>query len=294
MRWDFLDFRKWQWYSKDTGGDFIYVFIIMLLSIWMAYYIFGYYCSYQKLKYILSKQVSVLKAKKNKSLILSSYCSRIQEKIYLLGNPYHLTLYRYLFIKYVLSIVIFCLLYIRSNIVLAISYFICIFFLLDIMFLFRKKYENAILIKELSNIVQVQILLLSAQMPLYEVLKYSTYSIQYKRFKEEFTSFTTFYLMYQYNIYQAIDTIKNKFYSNELQMYFSILQQGEKEGNLKESFENFKNTLSQTYFKYVRMKASKRMMILIFATLLSLLNISLTVMYPIVIQISQSLNGLFQ
>ncbi|MEG0872748.1 MAG: hypothetical protein RSD14_01295 [Clostridia bacterium] len=131
-------------------------------------------------------------------------------------------------------------------------------------------------------------------MSVYESLKLSVTPISHKRFKIEFEKFVNNYMMYNFNILKAVEEFETKFNSYEFNMFLSILIQGEKEGNMLEGLETFNDSLDLMYFKYLKLKASKRLLFVSFATIISLINSFVIVMYPIAVQVSSNLTDIFK
>ena len=150
------------------------------------------------------------------------------------------------------------------------------------------------IINDISNIVQNIVLSLSANMLLYDSLKNSVDNIENKRFKKEYSIFVNNYRMYNFNIVKAVDEFSQKFSFYEFNMFLSLLIQGEKEGNLLELLESFIENLDITYFKYLKYKSTQRLVVIIFTTFISIVNSFLIVLYPIVIQVSQSFTDIFK
>jgi hypothetical protein len=100
--------------------------------------------------------------------------------------------------------------------------------------------------------------------------------------------------MYNFNILRAIEDFKEKFSSYEFNMFLTVLKECEREGNAVESLEAFGKTLDFAYFKYLKLKSANRIIFVSLATVISLINIFLIIMYPIAIQISQNLTDIFK
>lgn len=105
-----------------------------------------------------------------------------------------------------------------------------------------------------------------------------------------------FILLYEatgFDIKKSIKCIENKFNSYELEIFISLLKQGEREGKLIESLERYNETLELSYFKYIKRQTSKQLTYVSLGTVLLLGNITLVVMYPLVIEIINSLGTIF-
>lgn len=105
--------------------------------------------------------------------------------------------------------------------------------------------------------------------------------------------FVALYEATGFDIKKSIKCLEDKFDSYELEMFISILKQGEKEGKLIESLERYNETLELSYFKYIKRQTSKQLIYVSLGTVLVLGNIALVVMYPLVIEIMNSLSTMF-
>lgn len=196
-----------------------------------------------KSKYINSskfnlKNISLeLLSKKN---LISAYLNNVNEKLKSLDNPYSLNLKKYLFIKYILSIIFFLVFYFRtSNLFLSLTLFFIMFFIPNFLIISFIRKENLILIGEISNIVQSLILSLSTNMTLYQALQVSINSLRYSRFKECYKKFVDDYLLFNLNIRRAVEDFKNKFNSYEFNMFIGVLLDSEKNLRFERRTGNF-------------------------------------------------------
>ncbi len=251
----------------------------------------SYYFISKRLKYI-----SVDRKKYNlKFLIFEKYINKVNDKLTTLGNPFGINLKVYILIKYILSVLLFLLIFFRSrNISLAFLLFIICFLLPDILVNIFQRLENVKIINEISNIVYSLILSLSANMSLYNSMKISINSIRYKRFAKEYEVFVNNYKMYNFNIQKAVEEFKLKFNSYEFNMFISILIECEKQGNILENLEVFSETLEVMSFKFQKLKSANRVVFVSFSTVISMINIFIIVMYPIFTQISSNLIKIFK
>ena len=277
----------------QSGGDYIYVVIFIIISFLLSYNFFIYYFINKKSKYIYTKKLSI--NFKSKNYFFKKYLNNLDQKLSDIGNPYGFTSVKYLTLKYLISIIIFFIIIVRTNnFFISIIYFLVFFKLPDILIFTYKKVENIKIINDISNIVQSLILSLSANMSLYEALKLSENNISQKRLKLEYNKFINNYLIYNFNMLKAINEFENKFNCYEFNMFLSILIQGEKEGELLENLEGFSSSLELIYFKYLKYKSSQRILFVLLATIISVLNSFVIVMYPIITQIGQNLSDIFK
>lgn len=155
------------------------------------------------------------------------------------------------------------------------------------------KNESLKIINDISEVTSSLKLALSCNIPLHESLKYVTNNIDYKRFREKFDLFINDYLMYNFNMIKAVDNFSLKFSSYEFNMFLNIILQGEKEGKMIESLTIFSETLDLSYFKYLKYNETRRILFVTMASILSLINITIMAIYPIIMQITENLQNVF-
>lgn len=275
------------------GGDYIHVLIIIIVSLLLSYNLISYYFISKKAKYVITKKNKFIT--KINFKFLDNYFKKIDENLNSIGNPYGLTLKKYILIKYFISSFLFIVQLFNSKNILVSFLLLIVFFLLpDILIKTYKRTESIQLINEISNIVQNIILSLSANMSLYDSLKSSIDCINNKRFKYEYTNFINNYIMYNFNIVKASGDFQKKFSSYEFNMFLSILIQGEKEGNMLELLESFSGSMDLMYFKFLKYKAARKTFVIIFSTVISMANSFLIVLYPIIIQLVDNFSNIFK
>lgn len=272
----------------------------ILISVFISYNFVSYYYVLKKSKCILDLDNKVsnffyyillkIKFKRLKTYFISK-----EKNLQDIGNPYGIDIVKYLFIKYILSFILFfILLYNSKSILYSIILFLIIYFFPDILVSLFKINESSKLINEISNIVQNIILSLSANMSLYNSLFSSINLIKYNRFKIEFGNFINRYKMYNYNILKAVNNFENKFSSYEFKMFLSILVECEKEGNYIELLENFNESLEIRYIKSVNFQYIKNLSLTMFSIIVSLLNSLFIVGYPIIYEITSNMYKMFK
>ena len=211
-----------------------------------------------------------------------------------MGNPYGINYFKFNLIKYFISPLIFILVVFRShNIILSLTYSLCFFYIPNFLIYRFIKNESIKIINDISEVSNNLKLALSCNIPLHESLKYVINNIEYVRFKEGFNLFINDYLMYNFNMIKAIDNFKLKFSSYEFNMLLNIILQGDREGKIIESLTIFSETLDLSYFKYLKYKEAKRIIFVTIASIISLINITILAAYPIIIQISNNLQNIF-
>lgn len=196
-----------------------------------------------KSKYINSSKFNLknisLKLLSNKNFI-SAYLNSVNEKLKSLDNPYGINFKKYLFIKYVLSVLFFLVFYFRtSNLFLSLTLFFIIFFIPDFLIISYIRKENLILIGEISNIVQSLILSLSTNMTLNQALQISVNSLRYDRFKQNYKKFVDDYSLFNLNLKRSLEDFKIKFNSYEFNMFVGVLLDSEKNLRFERRTGNF-------------------------------------------------------
>lgn len=276
----------------QRGGDYIYVLIFFIISIFLSYYIVSNHYISIKSKYIINNRYFNF-IKLNIKFPGSNF-RKYKSILYNLGNPYGINYLKFNLIKYIISPLVFVLIIYRfHNLILSLIYSICFFYIPNFLIYIYVKNESLKIINDISEVSSNLKLALSCNIPLHDSLKYVKTNIKYKRFREGFESFINDYLMYNFNMIKAIDNFKLKFNSYEFNMFLNIILQGEKEGKIIESLTVFSETLDLSYFKYLKYKEAKRIMFVTIASIISLINITILAIYPIIIQISENLQNIF-
>lgn len=268
---------------------YIHELILFILSILISIHIIS--------TYILNKKIKNLKVKSNNfnnnKLFSKNLFKNLKSELIILKNPYGLNFRNYIFLKYIFSIFVFILMFIRtSNIIISLVYFFIIYFIPNILIYLFKKNESIVIIDDLLKITENLLLSLSSNMSVYKSLKISISLVKYNRLKEELSLFISDYEMYNFNIEKSVDNIRNKFNSFEFNIFLDILVQGEKEGKLISNLEMFSETLELSYFKTLKYKESKRITLVVMSCIVCLINISVTAIYPLFTQVISSIGNI--
>jgi len=268
----------------------IYVLIYLILAV-LIFNLISLYLVLKKQKNILLNSKKQISYKKSYT---SKYANRVESKLFNLGFPYKLNAKRYLVVKYILSILLFIFSYLNyKNLKIPCVLFITIFFIPDYLIHSYIKKEKYILINEIKGIVNSLILCLSSHTTLEQALKQSCIGIKYIRLKHNYITFVKEYQMNGYKLQRPSKTLESKFKTYELTLFLGTLIQGEREGNLLESLEKYRDTLELNYFKYLKRKMAANLLYVAFGTILSLINIVAIVMYPILVQVLNNLQLIF-
>ncbi len=275
------------------GGDYIYVLIFLIISIVLSYYITLNHSTFIKSKYILkTKHFSSIKFNLNFFELKFQKQKNILNN---LGNPYGINFFKFILIKYIISPLFFILIFFRfQNLIISLMYFICFFYIPNFLIYIYVKNESLKIISDITDVANNLKLSLSCNIPLHESLKYVKTNIEYKRFREGFEIFINDYLMYNFSMIKATDNFKLKFNSYEFNMFLNIILQGEKDGKIIETLNAFSETLDLSYFKYLKYKEAKRVIFVTLACVISLINITILAVYPIIIQVSENLQNIFK
>ena len=171
--------------------------------------------------------------------------------------------------------------------------FFITFLLPDILLKLFVQKENNKLIYETKNVNSNLILCLNASIPLKDALKYVCTYIEYKRVELYFKKFSEDYEKYKFNIKKASLILLSKFSSLELRDFVDVLVQNENNGNIVEALEQYSEMLDIAYSKYVKSQSDKRLIYVVMGTILMLFNIMAIILYPIAIQVFESLQIIF-
>ena len=270
------------------------IIVILLVTI-IIYNFLGKYLVKQKAKNITRKLENNMNVNfKTMPECIVKYLSKIKNNLFNLKFPYGLDLKKYIFIKYILSIIFFIVSIINKNsFFISLLIFSVVYFMPNLLIKIFKSNERIFIIKNLRNIVNAMIISLSASLSLEDAIKSSLISIDYKRLKDEFELFINNYKAYGYNMKKAINMLKEKFNYYEFDLFASTLINGENDGNIMKSLEKYNMVLDISYSKYLAKENSKRLLYLTFGTVLSLINIIIIVMYPMFIEVAENLKIIF-
>ncbi|MBR6688646.1 MAG: hypothetical protein IKL68_01355 [Clostridia bacterium] len=225
---------------------------------------------------------------------IREYFCKLESKLSNLNYPYKLNKKRYLIIKYLCSTVIFLISFANyKSIKVPLILLVSVFFIPDYLIYSFTRKEKYILIGELNSIVSSLILSLTSFSSLNKSLEIAGKKIKYRRFKDAYDTFVKTYIMNGYDIKMAAKSLMNKFNSYELSLFLTTLIQGANEGELIESLERYKEILGTNYFKYLKRKAETKVLCVTLGSILSLVNLVLIVMYPIIMQVIKNLQLIF-
>lgn len=280
---------------RYRGGDYIYEVVLIVILTIIIYNCLDKYLINKKGKNIVGNINENPKLKlKSMPHFINRYLSNIRRSLLDLSNPFGLSLKKYIFIKYVLSIVFFIVSIInKNNSLVSITILVIVYFMPNILIKIFKNNERILVIKNLRKIVNAIIISLSASLTLEDSIKSCVEIIDYIRLKKEFEIFIRNYRTYGYNMRKAINILKQKFNYYEVELFLSTLLNGESDGNLLESLEKYNMVLDMSYSKYLAKEKSNRLLYLTFGTILSLINIIIIVMYPMFIEVTENLKMIF-
>ena len=165
-----------------------------------------------------------------------------------------------------------------------------LFYLPNILVSNYRKKEKVYVINDLQQIINnLQISLVTSN-SLYDSLKFSVKNISYIRFKNSFLDFIEEYRMYNYNIKKASEKLIYRFNQKELKTFLEILDGSESISNTLELIERFKQVVAKKEESALKGYYIKTNMKVIFISLILLCMSFVIVIYPISIQILESLN----
>ena len=190
-----------------------------------------------------------------------------------------------------MSILSFFLILINSkNIFLSLMYLLFFFYLPEILLKIYSRKEHTLLIKEIITITNNLNLLLKAKMSLYDSFIVINNSITHKRLKKEFENFIYEYKLYNLDIKKALKNLNQKFNFLEFNSLVNLLIQIDLEGKFEEIIEVYLKNLEISYFKYVKYRKSKMFFVIIVSSIISIINLSLVSIYPIIVELTDSIN----
>ena len=209
-------------------------------------------------------------------------------------DEYVLNAKKYLFLKYVLSFILTVISFVNyKSLKNSIIYCLVSFFTPNYLINRFKKKEDSMFIEEVRCLTNSIILTLSAYGTLEQALTIAKVSLKNTRFIDEYDKFIYEYKMTGFNLKEASKNLTKRFSSYELSLFVSTLIQGDIEGNLLENMKKFSETLELNYFKYLKKKSQERLIYVTLGTVISLLNIVMIVMYPMLTQILNNLQIIF-
>jgi len=230
----------------------------------------------------------------SKTNFVSKYVYSTKEYLENLNLPFKLTVKKYIGIKYILSLLVFIVAFINyQNFYVPLILFFIIFFIPNIIVKSYIKSQNIKLIKELKIINFNLMLQISAYVPFKDALKGAVNQICDKDIRKHFNKFVYDYEVMGFSIKKPAEKLITKFKSEELTSFVQMLVQCENEGNIIENLERFNTTLDMSYFKYLNSKALKRATYMIVGTIIMLINIAILCMYPMLVQMNNSLQMIF-
>lgn len=286
----FLTFSMHRCYSIVRGGGKIYEIGIISLSIILSYNLISYYFIKRKEKFLVKAQSNFLN-NKFFSNFYKRYFLTIQENLNSLERPYKLNLTRYIFIKYIISsICSLIFIFQKRSFIQIFLIFLLLFYLPNILVSNYRKKEKVYVINDLQQIINnLQISLVTSN-SLYDSLKFSVKNINYAKFKNCFLDFVEEYRMYNYNIKKASEKLIYRFNQKELKTFLEILDGSESVSNTLELMKRFKQVVAKKEESALKGYYIKTNMKVIFISLILLCMSFVIVIYPISIQILESLN----
>ena len=169
-------------------------------------------------------------------------------------------------------------------------YLLFFFYLPEILLKIYSRKEHTLLIKEIITITNNLNLLLKAKMSLYDSFIVINNSITHKRLKKEFENFIYEYKLYNLDIKKALKNLNQKFNFLEFNSLVNLLIQIDLEGKFEEIIEVYLKNLEISYFKYVKYRKSKMFFVIIVSSIISIINLSLVSIYPIIVELTDSIN----
>ncbi len=127
-------------------------------------------------------------------------------------------------------------------------------------------------------------------MPLYEAMKRCSDVIQYKRFKDNYITFIEELRIYNFEISKPSKKLLDKFDYDEVYSLVNILKESKRNDSIIALLDTLKSTISTKIYSNTKNYYLKDTYGIMFLTVLLLLSCFLVVIYPISVQILNSLN----
>lgn len=271
-------------YIKDAGGD-SYAILLIPTSIIFSYYFVTYLFVKRKQKlFFLSKGIKLFRNIEN------NYFLNLKNKLINLNFPYNITIKKYIFVK-VFSVVFFFISFIKNNnLILSLTVSLIIFFIFDFLIIYFKRKDRLDTLVNIHIYILNLTLLLTASMPIYEALKRCIEVIQYKRFKDNYIAFVEELRIYNFDISKSSCNLLRKFNYDEVYSLINILKENKKQDSVISLLDTLKETISLKIYNNTKLYYLKDTYSIMFLTVLLLISSFLVVIYPISVQILNSLN----
>ena len=133
-------------------------------------------------------------------------------------------------------------------------------------------------------------LMLTANIPLYNSLKDSCVYLKKDRFQKWYKNFIEKYRIYNFDIKKASSTLIEKFNYEETNIIINILAENQSLENIIDLLDTFKDTISLKIYSNIKYYYLKDTYSIFFITILLLIISFIIVIYPISVQIINSLN----
>ena len=127
-------------------------------------------------------------------------------------------------------------------------------------------------------------------MPLYEAMKRCSDVIQYKRFKDNYITFIEELRIYNFEMSKPSRNLLDKFDYDEVYSLVNILKESKRNDSIIALLDTLKSTISTKIYSNTKNYYLKDTYGIMFLTVLLLLSCFLVVIYPISVQILNSLN----
>ena len=127
-------------------------------------------------------------------------------------------------------------------------------------------------------------------MPLYEAMKRCSDVIQYRRFKDNYITFIEELRIYNFEMSKPSRNLLDKFDYDEVYSLVNILKESKRNDSIIALLDTLKSTISIKIYSNTKNYYLKDTYGIMFLTVLLLLSCFLVVIYPISVQILNSLN----
>lgn len=211
-----------------------------------------------------------------------------------LGNPYGLNGKMFYVIKIVLVIAFLQLSIINDlHIIAIIIVEVVSFFIMDILILLNQKSLYNSVQKDLLNVIDSLYLQITSNITMDKILKNIPYVCNNNILKHAFISMSNVYEYTGFNIQLAVLELKKRFDIVEVNMFCNALVEQTMLGDNLSLLENLSNMLTQRNIEIIKVSTKKKVILITVGIVVTLINITLLVFYPIMNSFSQGFNNVF-
>lgn len=252
-----------------------------------------------KKRYVFTNRITYTpnRNKNYNSKILRNIISKMQKKeikLNNLGNPYNLNGKTFYMLKFILLIFFLILsLICNLSVISTLITSTISFFLIDILIFLNEKSLYSNIQKDLINVVDNVYLQLASNVNMDKILRNLSTSCKTPVLRYAFVSMSNVYEYTGFNMQTAVLELKNRFNISEVDMFCNALVEQNLLGENLPLIENLSNMLVQKNIEQIKLDTKKKVMLITVGIVITLLNITLLVFYPIMNSFSQGFSSIF-